>query len=259
MNATLWTAKSGLEAQQQKLSIIANNISNVNTVGYKRSRGVFEDLLYQNLKQPGGQSSESTQYTSGIMIGTGTNLVANPKDFSQGSLQKTDGQFDIAIEGNGFFTIVQPDGNNAYTRDGSFTVNKDGELVTNMGFAVVPNITIPENATDVHISDDGRVVVESGGEQSVVGTIALTNFISPKGLKPIGHNLFLQTTSSGEPTTATPGVSGMGSIRQGFIESSNVSVVEEMVSMIETQRAYELSSKAVSAADDMMRTLNQAI
>jgi len=259
MNPTLWTAKSGLESQQQKLSIIANNISNVNTTGYKRSRGVFEDLLYQNLKQPGGESAEGSQFTSGIMIGTGTTLVANPKEFSQGSLQKTDGQFDIAIEGKGFFGVTKPDGSIAYTRDGSFTVDKDGTLVTNYGYTVDPAITIPAEATDVHVSDDGRVVVELGGVQSVVGTINLTNFISPKGLKPVGHNLFVQTPSSGEPITATPMTSGLGNLRQGFLESSNVSVVEEMVSMIETQRAYELSSKAVSAADEMMRTLNQTI
>lgn len=259
MNPTLWTAKSGLEAQQQKLSIISNNISNVNTTGYKRSRGVFEDLLYQNLKQPGGQSSEGSQFTSGIMIGTGTALIANPKEFSQGSLQKTDGQFDIAIEGNGFFGVDLPDGSTGYTRDGSFTVSSDGTLVTNYGYQVQPAITIPENTTDVHIADDGRVVAEVGGVQSVIGTISLTNFISPKGLKPIGHNLFSQTPSSGEPLQGDPMSDGLGNLRQGFLEASNVSVVEEMVSMIETQRAYELSSKAVSSADEMMRTLNQTI
>lgn len=259
MNPVLWTAKTGLESQQQKLSIVANNISNVNTVGFKRSRGVFEDLLYQNLKQPGSQNSEGTQHTSGIMIGTGTTLVANPKDFSQGSLQKTDGQFDLALEGNGFFKVLQPDGTNAYTRDGSFTVNKNGELVTNYGYLVEPTITIPANTTDVNIADDGRVVVEVGGTQSVIGRITLTGFISPKGLKPIGHNLFIQTTSSGDPVESNAMENGMGSMRQGFIESSNVSVVEEMVGMIETQRAYELSSKAVRAADEMMRTLNQVV
>jgi flagellar basal-body rod protein FlgG len=259
MNPVLWTAKTGLESQQQKLAIIANNISNVNTSGFKRSRGVFEDLLYQNLKQPGSQSSEGTEHTSGIMIGTGTTLVANPKDFSQGSLQKTDGQFDIAIEGNGFFRVAQPDGTEAYTRDGSFTVNKEGTLVTNYGYQVLPAITIPQNTTDVSIADDGRVVVEVGGVQSVVGRITLTGFISPKGLKPLGHNLFVQTTSSGEPVESNAMENGMGNLRQGFIEASNVSVVEEMVGMIETQRAYELSSKAVSAADEMMRTLNQVV
>lgn len=259
MNPTLWTAKSGLESQQQKLAIIANNISNVNTTGYKRSRGVFEDLLYQNLRQPGSQSSESTQSTSGIMIGTGTTLVANPKDFSQGSLQKTDGQFDLGIEGRGFFKILQPDGTEAYTRDGSFNISSDGLLVTNYGSTVDGDITIPANATDVSISDDGRVVVETGGTQTVVGRITLTNFVSPKGLKPIGHNLFIQTNSSGAPITGNPMTNGLGNLRQGFVESSNVSVVEEMVGMIETQRAYELSSKAVSAADEMMRTLNQAV
>jgi flagellar basal-body rod protein FlgG len=259
MNPTLWTAKSGLEAQQQKLAIIANNISNVNTAGYKRSRGVFEDMLYQNLKQPGSTTSDNSQHVSGVMIGTGTSLIANPKDFSQGSLQKTEGQFDLAIEGNGFFNIVQPDGTMAYTRDGSFNVNSNGELVTNSGYKVSGDITIPAAATDVSISDDGRVVVELDHVQSVIGRITLTNFVSPKGLKPVGHNLFLQTASSGEPTTANPNTSGMGTLRQGFIESSNVSVVEEMVSMIETQRAYELSSKAVSSADEMMRTLNQVV
>lgn len=259
MNPTLWTAKTGLESQQQKLAIIANNISNVNTTGYKRSRGVFEDLLYQNLKQPGSQTSENTQSTSGIMIGTGTTLVANPKDFSQGSLQKTDGQFDLGIEGKGFFQILQPDGTDAYSRDGSFTVNSDGLLVTNYGYTVGGNITIPSNAQDVSISDDGQVVVEIGGIQQVVGQITLTNFVSPKGLKPVGGNLFIQTNSSGAPITGNPMTNGLGNLRQGFVESSNVSVVEEMVGMIETQRAYELSSKAVSAADDMMRTLNQTI
>lgn len=259
MNPVLWTAKTGLESQQQKLAIIANNISNVNTAGFKRSRGIFEDLLYQNLKQPGSQNSEGTQHTSGIMIGTGTTLVANPKDFSQGSLQKTDGQFDLAIEGNGFFTVAQPDGSEAYTRDGSFTVNKDGTLVTNYGYQVLPAITIPQNTTDVNIADDGRVVIEVGGVQSVIGRITLTGFISPKGLKPVGHNLFIQTASSGEPVESNAMENGMGSLRQGFLEGSNVSVVEEMVGMIETQRAYELSSKAVSAADEMMRTLNQVV
>ena len=259
MNSTLWTAKSGLEAQQQRLAIISNNISNVNTTGYKRSRGAFETLLYQNLRQPGSESSANAQYTSGIMIGTGTSLVANPKDFSQGSLQKTDGQFDIAIEGAGFYKVNQPDGTEAYTRDGSFTINNQGELVTNYGSTIASGITVPENSTDVHISEDGRVVAEIGGVQQIIGTITLTSFISPKGLKPIGKNLFIQTPSSGEPVEGNPMTAGLGSLKQGFIESSNVSVVEEMVSMIETQRAYELSSKAVAAADEMMRKLNQTV
>ena len=259
MNSTLWTAKTGLESQQQKLSIIANNIANVNTTGYKRSRGVFEDLLYQNLKQPGGESSESTQYTSGLMIGTGTTMVANPKDFAQGALIKTEGKFDVAIEGNGFFRIQQPDGSEAYTRDGSFNINAEGQIVTNYGYLVLPSITVPENGTDFHISDEGKVFVEDSNGTSLIGTISLANFISPKGLKPIGHNLFTQTSSSGAPIEGTPGNDGFGKLRQGFVESSNVSVVEEMVGMIETQRAYELSSKAVSAADEMMRTLNQVV
>lgn len=259
MNTTLWTAKSGLEAQQQRLSIISNNISNVNTTGYKRSRGTFEDLLYQNLKQPGAESTDSSLHTSGIMIGTGTNLVANPKDFSQGSLMKTDGQLDVAIEGNGFFRVNRPDGTFAYTRDGTFTMDNTGQIVNSYGYQIDSGITIPQNSTDVHISDDGRVVAEVGGAQQVVGNITLTSFISPKGLKPIGKNLFIQTPSSGEPTTSNPMTNGLGNLKQGFVEGSNVSVVEEMVSMIETQRAYELSSKAVSAADEMMRKLNQSI
>ncbi len=259
MNMTLWTAKSGLEAQQQRLAIISNNISNVNTTGYKRSRGSFEDLLYQNLKQPGAESTDASLHTSGIMIGTGTNLVANPKDFSQGSLMKTDGQLDVAIEGAGFFRVNQPDGTFAYTRDGTFTLDNTGQLVNSYGYQIDSGITIPQNSTDIHISDDGRVVAELAGTQQVVGTITLTSFISPKGLKPIGKNLFIQTPSSGEPNTASPMSAGLGNLKQGFVEGSNVSVVEEMVSMIETQRAYELSSKAVSAADEMMRKLNQAI
>lgn len=255
MNQSLWIAKSGLDAQQTKLSIISNNLANASTAGYKRSRAVFEDLLYQNVRQVGAQSSQDTQLPSGLMLGLGVRTVATEKLFTQGNLVATGNAFDVAIEGRGFVEVLLPDGSQAYTRDGSFQVDNQGQLVTSSGYVVQPAITVPENAQSVSVGNDGTVTVSTPGTASVtqIGTLQLADFINATGLQPMGKNLYLESNASGSPQVGTPGLNGLGTIMQGFIESSNVNVVEELVNMIETQRAYEINSKAISTSDQMLQ------
>ncbi len=258
MDQALWIAKTGLEAQQTRMAVTANNLANVNTTGFKRGRAVFEDLLYQNNGQAGAQSSEDTQLNSGLMTGTGVRVVATEKLFNQGNLVQTGNNLDMAIEGRGFFQILLPDGGLGYTRDGTFQVNANGELVTAKGFALQPGITIPEDALSITIGSDGTVSVTQPGVSTPVqtGTIQLADFINPAGLQPIGQNLFLESGSSGTPQTGTAGLNGLGSITQGSLETSNVNTVEELVNMIETQRAYEMNSKAISTAERMLEYAN---
>jgi len=261
MDQALWIAKTGLEAQQTRMAVTSNNLANVNTTGFKRSRAVFEDLLYQNNGQAGAQSSEDTQLNSGLMVGTGVRVVATEKIFNQGNLVQTGNSLDMAIEGRGFFQILTPDGSLAYSRDGTFQVNADGDMVTSKGYALQPGITIPEDALSITIGGDGTVSVLQPGNSSPVelGTIQLANFINPAGLQPVGQNLFMESGSSGSPQTGTPGLDGLGSISQGSLETSNVNTVEELVNMIETQRAYEMNSKAIATAEQMLEFANNTL
>lgn len=258
MNPALWIAKTGLDAQQTRMAVITNNLANVNTTGYKRGRAVFEDLLYQNVRQVGAQSSQNTQLPSGLSLGTGVRTVATEKLFTQGNVIQTNNSLDLAIQGRGFFQVLLPDGSLAYTRDGAFQVDAQGQLVTSSGYALQPSITIPQGALSITIGSDGVVSVLVSGSSSPtqVGSVQLADFINPTGLQPIGENLYVQSVSSGSPQTGTPGLTGLGRLVQGSIESSNVNVVEELVSMIEAQRAYEMNSKAISTADSMLQYVN---
>ncbi len=258
MNPALWIAKTGLDAQQTRMSVISNNLANVNSTGFKRDRAVFEDLLYQNIRQVGAQSSQDTQLPSGLALGTGVRVVATEKLHSQGNLEQTDNPLDMAIQGRGFFQILLPDGNLAYTRDGSFQVNADGEIVTAGGYQLQPSITVSDNAITITLGSDGIVSVLTPGSAATtqVGSIQLADFINPTGLQAVGQNLFLESAASGSPQTGTPGLNGLGTLVQGSVESSNVNVVEELVNMIETQRAYEMNSKAISATDQMLAYVN---
>ena len=255
MSQALWIAKTGLDAQQTKMSNISNNLANAGTTGYKRSRAIFADLLYQNVRQVGAQSSQDTQLPSGLMLGTGVRTVATEKLFTQGNLQQTDNQLDMAIQGRGFFPILMPDGSEAYTRDGTFQMNDQGQVVTSSGFALQPAITIPENALSVTIGGDGTVSVRLPGSAAIsqIGNVQLADFVNPAGLQPVGDNLFVESSASGSPQSGNPGLNGLGVVSQGYVESSNVNVVEELVNMIETQRAYEMNSKAISTTDQMLQ------
>ncbi len=252
---SLWIAKTGLEAQQTRMSVISNNLANVNTTGYKRGRAVFADLLYQNVRQPGGQTSQDTQLPSGLQVGTGVRTVATEKLFVQGSIVQTANSLDVAIQGRGFMQILLPDGAIAYTRDGSFQLDSQGQMVTSSGYQLQPAITIPANTQSITIGTDGTVsaVVAGSTTPTTVGNIQLADFVNPTGLQPIGDNLFRETAASGSPQTGTPGLTGLGTIIQSSLESSNVNVVEELVNMIETQRAYEMNSKAISTTDQMLQ------
>ncbi len=258
MIPALWIAKTGLDAQQTRMSVISNNLANVNSTGFKRDRVVFEDLLYQNIRQVGAQSSQDTQLPSGLSLGTGVRVVATEKLHQQGNLEQTDNPLDLAIQGRGYFQILLPDGNLAYTRDGSFQVNADGEMVTADGYQLQPGIAIPENVVTVTVGSDGIVSVLTPGSAAPtqVGNIQLADFINPTGLQAMGQNLFRESAASGSPQTGTPGLNGLGTLVQGTVESSNVNVVEELVNMIETQRAYEMNSKAISATDQMLAYVN---
>ena len=258
MNQSLWVAKTGLDAQQTRMSVVSNNLANVNTTGFKQDRAVFEDLLYQNVRQSGANSSQDTILPSGMNLGTGVRVVATEKNFNQGSLNQTGNGLDVAINGRGFFQILKPNGDLAYTRDGTFQLNDQGQLVTSSGYTVQPGITIPDAAQSVTIGKDGTVSVKLAGQASVsqVGTLEISDFINPVGLQPIGENLYIETASSGTAQAGTPGQNGLGQIEQGFLEGSNVNVVAELVNMIETQRAYEMNSKAISTNDQMMQYLN---
>jgi flagellar basal-body rod protein FlgG len=259
MIRSLWISKTGLDAQQTQLDVISNNLANVSTNGFKRSRAVFEDLLYQTMRQPGAQSSQQTQIPEGLQIGTGVRPIATARIFTQGNLQQTGNSLDIAINGQGFFQVLMPDGTTAYTRDGSFHVDSQGQMVTSNGFTLQPPVTIPAGALSVTVAVDGTVTVTQSGSAAAtqVGAIQLANFVNPGGLSALGQNLFGETAASGTPNTGTPGVTGMGQLSQGYVETSNVNVVEELVSMIQTQRAYEINSKAISTSDQMLQRLSQ--
>ena len=255
MTAALWIAKTGLEAQQTRMATISNNLANASTTGFKRDRAVFADLIYQNVVQVGAQSSQDTLMPSGLNIGTGVRTVATEKLFTQGNIVQTGNSLDVAIQGRGFIQILMPDGNTAYTRDGALQVDEAGQLVNSMGYVVDPSITIPNNAQSVTISSDGIVSVRLPGSStpSQVGTLQLADFVNPTGLQPLGNNLFAESAASGSPLTGTPGLDGLGTLVQGSLEGSNVNTVEELVNMIETQRAYEMNSKAIATADQMMQ------
>ena len=259
MMRSLWIAKTGLDAQQTQLDVVSNNLANVSTNGFMRSRAVFEDLLYQTLRQPGAQSSQQTQVPEGLQVGTGVRMIATARLHTQGNLQQTANQFDIAINGAGFLHIQMPDGTAAYSRDGSLHMDAQGQLVTSNGYALSPAITIPANAQSVTIAPDGTVSVTQAGAAApaTVGTIQLSNFMNPAGLRAIGQNHYAESAASGTATTGAPGTNGLGVISQGYVETSNVNVVEEMVNMIQTQRAYEINSKAIQAADQMLQKLSQ--
>lgn len=259
MIRSLWISKTGLDAQQTQMDVISNNLANVSTNGFKRSRAVFEDLLYQTLRQPGAQSSQQTQLPSGLQIGTGVRPVATERIFTQGNLQQTNNDKDVAIQGDGFFQVLLPDGTTAYTRDGSFQTDNQGQLVTSSGYVVQPAITIPADAQKITIGRDGTVSVTEPGSAAPtqVGTLQLATFINPAGLESKGENLYTETAASGSPNANTPGSNGAGVLVQGYTETSNVNVVEELVNMIQTQRAYEINSKAITTSDQMLQRLSQ--
>jgi len=259
MMRSLWVSKSGMEAQQTQLDHISHNLANSSTNGYKQSHAVFEDLMYQNLRQSGANTSEQTQLPTGLQVGLGVRPVATSRQFSQGNLQQTSNNLDLAIQGKGFFQITMPDGTTGYTRDGSFQLDAQGQIVTNNGYVLQPGITVPPTASGVTIGNDGTVTALLPGQVTPqsLGQIQLADFVNPSGLDPKGQNLFTETVASGAPQTATPTTSGLGSLSQGFVETSNVNVVEELVTMIQTQRAYELNSKAIQTSDQMLQKLGQ--
>ncbi|MDN5870095.1 MAG: flagellar basal-body rod protein FlgG [Nitrococcus sp.] len=255
MNPALWVAKTGLEAQQIRMSTVANNLANVSTTGFKKSRAKFEDLIYQTVRQPGGQSSQSTRLPSGLMLGTGVRVAATQKAFTQGNIVQTGNALDLAINGQGFFKILQPNGTMAYTRDGSFQLNQQGQIVTSDGLVLQPAINIPTNAQSITIGIDGTVSVQIPGSATPtqIGSLRLASFINPAGLKPIGRNLFVETGASGAPQTGTPGLNGLGSVQAGALESSNVNIAEALVNMIETQRGFETNTRAIQTVDQMLQ------
>jgi flagellar basal-body rod protein FlgG len=259
MVRSLWIAKTGLDAQQVQLDVIANNLANVSTAGFKRSRMAFEDLLYQTLRQPGAQSSQTTQIPTGLQIGTGVRPVATERIHTQGNLTQTSNSLDLAIQGQGFFQVSLPDGSVAYTRAGNFQLDSTGQIVTTNGYPIQPAITIPANALVVTVGKDGIVSVTQSGTAAPtqVGTIQLVSFINTAGLQSFGDNLYLETAASGTPTTGTPGQNGLGLLNQGYLETSNVNVVEELVLMIQTQRAFEINSRAIQTTDAMLGRLGQ--
>lgn len=259
MNRSLWIAKSGMEGQQFKLDTIANNLANVATNGFKRGGVVFEDLMYDSLRQVGAASSDQTQLPTGLQVGLGARVSASTRNFSQGNLQQSGNHLDLAIKGTGFFQVQLPDGSTAYTRDGSFQLDPAGQMVTASGQVLQPGITIPANAQSVTVAADGTVSVTVPGQAQAqtLGQLQLATFINPAGLDPRGQNLYAETAASGTPNTGAPGADGRGSLMQGYVEGSNVNVVEELVSMIATQRAYELNSKAIQTTDQMLARLGQ--
>ncbi|MDY6880758.1 MAG: flagellar basal-body rod protein FlgG [Desulfatiglans sp.] len=258
MLRTLWIAASGMQAQSLNIDVIANNLANVNTTGFKRSRADFQDLLYETLRPPGASSSEGTELPTGVQVGQGTRPVATQKIFLQGDYQQTQNQLDMAIEGDGFFQILQPNGEVAFTRAGAFKMDSEGRIVTSDGFPIDPELSIPTDTVSITIGTDGTISVLQAGESepSEIGTIQLARFINPSGLKSMGRNLYLTTSASGDPITGTAGEDGFGTISQGYLEMSNVSVVDEMVNMITAQRAYEINTKTIQAADDMLQMAN---
>ena len=256
---SLWISKTGMEAQQTQLDVISNNLANVSTNGFKRANAVFEDLMYQNLRQVGSNSTEQSQLPTGLQVGLGVRTVATARSFAQGSMQQSGNSLDVAVKGNGFFQVTMPDGTIGYTRDGSFQLDSQGRLVTSAGLPIANGITIPATAQSVSISADGVVTATIPGNTAPqpMGTIALANFVNPAGLEPKGGNLYAETAASGQPATGTPGANGLGTVMQGLVETSNVNIVQELVNMIQTQRAYEMNSKAVQTTDQMLQKLSQ--
>ena len=256
---SLWISKTGMEAQQTQLDVISHNLANVSTTGFKRANAVFEDLMYQNLRQVGANSTEQSQLPTGLQLGLGVRTVATSRSFTQGSMQQTSNQLDVAIKGNGFFQVTQPDGTIGYTRDGSFQVDAQGRLVTSSGLPVANGITVPPSATNVSIAADGTVsaTLPNNPTPQNIGSLALANFVNPAGLEPRGDNLYAETAASGQPNGGTAGTNGLGTVMQGFLETSNVNVVQELVAMIQTQRAYEMNSKAIQTSDQMLQKLGQ--
>jgi flagellar basal-body rod protein FlgG len=261
MNPALWAAKTGLDAQNTRMTVTSHNLANVATNGFKKDRAVFEDLMYQNYKQVGSATSADTRSPSGLQLGTGVRTVTTAKNYTQGNLLVTNNSLDLAVEGQGFFQIQMPDGTTGYTRDGAFQKNEQGEVVTSSGYRLQPGINIPANATNVAIGADGTVTAQVAGQSAPVqvGTVQLVNFVNPSGLEARGENLVFESASSGPPQPGTPGLNGLGHIQQGSLESSNVNVVEELVTMIETQRAYEMNSKAISTTDQMLQYVTNNI
>ncbi|MGB4058873.1 MAG: flagellar basal-body rod protein FlgG [Burkholderiaceae bacterium] len=256
---SLWVAKTGMQAQQTQLDVISHNLANVSTSGFKRGTAVFEDLIYQNLRQVGAASTEQTELPTGLQLGLGVRTVATSRNYSQGNLQQSGNNLDLAVNGDGFFQIQQADGTTAYTRDGAFQVNSQGQMVTSGGYLLSGGITIPADARSVTINNQGQVSVVQGtnAAPTVVGQIELASFINPAGLEARGQNLFTETAASGNPITGAPGSNGMGPVMQGYLETSNVNVVQELVTMIQTQRAYEMNSKAIQTSDQMLAKLGQ--
>jgi flagellar basal-body rod protein FlgG len=256
---SLWISKTGMEAQQMQLDVISNNLANVSTNGFKKSHAVFEDLMYQNLRQVGSNTAEQSTLPTGLQIGLGVRTVATSRNFSQGSMQQTSNNLDIAIQGNGFFQVTMPDGTTGYTRDGSFQLDSQGRMVNANGLAVQGGITVPSNATNLTVAANGTVSAAIPGTTAPqnIGTITLASFVNPAGLEPRGQNVYTESASSGQPNAGTAGTNGLGNLMQGYVETSNVNVVQELVSMIQTQRAYEMNSKAIQTSDQMLQKLGQ--
>jgi flagellar basal-body rod protein FlgG len=258
MMRSLWSAATGMTAQQTNIDVIANNLANVNTVGFKASRADFQDLVYQTFSEPGAAATEGTQVPTGVQVGLGTRYAAIQRIYTPGVLRQSGNTLDLAVEGDGFFQITMPDGRTAYTRDGAFKLDGQGRMVNSDGHPLSPEITIPPDATHVNIGADGTVSISVAGQNDSqqLGQITLSKFLNPAGLNSLGRNLLLPTAASGDPVTGTPGTEGIGTLAQGFIELSNVSIIEEMVNMIVAQRAYEVNSKAIQVADEMLAMAN---
>lgn len=261
MEPALWISKTGLEAQDQNIAIIANNLANVNTTGYKQGRGNFEDLIYQTIRQAGAQSTQNTQIPNGISMGTGVRLASVQKLFTQGSIENTQAPLDLAIQGRGFFSVLMPDGSLSYARAGNFTTDSTGQIVTPNGYPLQPTLTIPPQTTSITIGNDGTVsaVIAPNTVPTILGTIQLTDFINPSGLQPVGQNLYVETAASGPPIVDDPGRAGLGTLLQGSLEASNVNVVEQLVDMIQAQRAYEITAKSIETVDQMLQFLTQTL
>jgi flagellar basal-body rod protein FlgG len=256
MNLALWSAKTGLDAQNTQMAIIANNLANANTTGYKSQRAAFQDLMYQNIRQVGAQSTQNTQYSTGLTLGTGVRIVATETNYTQGSVTTTNGALDVAVNGRGFLQITMPDGTLAYTRDGSLTLDSQGNVVTASGYPLQPAVTVPAGTQSVTIGNDGAVTAVSASNKATqIGQIQLADFVNEQGLQPIGNNLAIESAASGTPQTGTPGANGLGTVQEGSLETSNVNTVTELVNMIECQRAYEMNSKAITTTDQMLEYL----
>jgi flagellar basal-body rod protein FlgG len=256
---SLWISKTGMEAQQMQLDMISNNLANVSTNGFKKAHAVFEDLMYQNLRQVGSNTSEQSTLPTGLQVGLGVRTVATSRTFSQGNLQQSSNNLDVAIQGNGFFQVTLPDGTTGYTRDGAFQLDNQGRMVNSSGLLVQGGITVPANATNISIANNGTVTASVPGTTAPqnIGTITTASFINPAGLEPKGQNIYQESIASGQPNAGTPGSDGLGNLMQGFVETSNVNVVQELVTMIQTQRAYEMNSKAIQTSDQMLQKLGQ--